>query len=208
MAPRDTSRAERPWAALWVLSLRSTPALSSAPLECQVPKAQAGRAGCPPPMGDDEHQLCAPSEVGGMLRWGKGHHHSWLLPGGLPHSQVHPTLTQPHLPAGPCLPSTLWWVGVQGVGGCPSDRLGGAGAPCCGHSPCTGPKGAHQGPRVGWAAGHLCPFDQVTHGAAPQGMATLPGQGSRVQSCPPRPSWVLWEDREGTRPLTRVFVGA
>lgn len=49
MAPSDTGRAERSWAALW--APRTIPALSSAPLECQVPKAQAHRARCTQPKG-------------------------------------------------------------------------------------------------------------------------------------------------------------
>lgn len=58
-------------------------------------------------------------------------------------------------------------------------------------------QGARPGPTGGLAAGHTCPFDRATHGAAPRSVAGLPGQGSQLHPACLDPSGCFGRTRWG-----------
>lgn len=174
----------------------------------------------PPIIGTAEHQLCAPSGVGGAVsRRGVSRQYTWVLLGELPPSSggcrpptlpalglILPGSKQLHLPVGlqpPQIPHGGWGSHGGGVG-CRTAHRGGAGAPSRGHSP-----GAEQGPGCppgthGWGGCRTCGFLQPSH---PRGCSMQCGQAPRAgilaPPCLPGPIWVLWEDEEWDSPLKK-----
>lgn len=178
----------------------------------------------PPIIGTAEHQLCAPSGVGGgcvkkgrkpPVHLGPAGGAATLL-GGVPATHTpgpgaHPAwLKTAPSPCGPTTPSDPpRWVGVPWGGG------GGVALPTGVEQelPLVGTalalsraQGAHLGPTGGVAAGHVGSFNQAIHGAAPCSVAKLPRQGSWLHPACLDLSGCFGRMRSGTVPSKNTAV--
>lgn len=177
----------------------------------------------PPIIGTAEHQLCAPSGVGGAVsRRGVSRQYTWVLLGELPPSSggcrpptlpalglILPGSKQLHLPVGlqpPQIPHGGW--GSHGGGGGVALPTGvEQELPLVGTAlALSRAQGAHLGPTGGVAAGHVGSFNQAIHGAAPCSVAKLPGQGSWLHPACLDLSGCFGRMRSGTVPSKNTAV--